>query len=386
MTRDRAVQSAAPASGTAARGRQAWMDNLRVAVIVGVIVMHVATTYILDIDWYYEERTASGITVGIVGAILAPGALFAMGALFLVSGMLSQRSLARKGARRFVNERLVRFGIPILFYIVVLEPVMSLIGARAEGDPAADHAWAFLLNELWPPGSGVMWFVIALLVFSIAYAGWRAVRPYASTNATPLRRRHLVVAGAVIVVGSFLVRLVWPFAGDTPMQLNLWEWPQMATLFFFGAMAGERRWLDPVSPRLRTTCARAGVVGMLGVLAVFALISTVEDQDVFLGGWHLQALAEPIVEAIVSISVSIWVLDWFARRWTYDGPLARSLGRASFAAYAVHAPVIVLLSVLLSAAAVVVEVKFLVVAVVGVVVSFALGRLLTSVRALSRVF
>lgn len=31
------------------------MDNLRVAVIVGVIVTHVATTYVLDIDWYYED-------------------------------------------------------------------------------------------------------------------------------------------------------------------------------------------------------------------------------------------------------------------------------------------------------------------------------------------
>jgi hypothetical protein len=31
-------------------GRQAWIDNLRVAVIVGVIAAHVSTAYILDID------------------------------------------------------------------------------------------------------------------------------------------------------------------------------------------------------------------------------------------------------------------------------------------------------------------------------------------------
>jgi hypothetical protein len=34
------------------------MDNLRVAVIVGVIVTHVATAYVLDSDWHYEERTS----------------------------------------------------------------------------------------------------------------------------------------------------------------------------------------------------------------------------------------------------------------------------------------------------------------------------------------
>jgi hypothetical protein len=195
-----------------------------------------------------------------------------------------------------------------------------------------------------------------------------------------------VVAGTVIVVGSFLVRLVWPFAGDTPMALNLWEWPQMATLFAFGALSAERGWLSPVPAALRRTCARAGVVGILGVIAVFAVISGADDQDAFLGGWHVQALAEPIVEAIVSVAVSIWVLDWFARRWTYDGPIARSLGRASFAAYFVHAPVVVLLSVALSAVAIVVEVKFLVVAAVGVIISFTVGYVLTRVRILSRVF
>jgi hypothetical protein len=41
--------------------RQAWMDNLRVVIIAGVIVAHTATAYILDFPWYYEERTASAV-------------------------------------------------------------------------------------------------------------------------------------------------------------------------------------------------------------------------------------------------------------------------------------------------------------------------------------
>jgi hypothetical protein len=40
------------ASGREEPRRWAWMDNLRVAVIAGVIVEHVATAYVLDIDWY----------------------------------------------------------------------------------------------------------------------------------------------------------------------------------------------------------------------------------------------------------------------------------------------------------------------------------------------
>jgi hypothetical protein len=56
-----AEENLVPSEPTSGReeSRRAWMDNLRVAVIVGVIVTHVATTYVLDIDWYYEERTAT---------------------------------------------------------------------------------------------------------------------------------------------------------------------------------------------------------------------------------------------------------------------------------------------------------------------------------------
>lgn len=361
------------------------MDNLRVAVIAGVVVTHVATAYVLDIDWYYQERTTNGVTTGIVGALFAPAALFAMGVLFLVSGLLSQRSMARKGPRSFLRDRAMRLGIPILFYVVVLEPLLSLAGTRAEGDPVANHPWALLRSELWPPGTGVMWFVVALLAFSAGYAALAFLRPHRVPGSAPLRPLHLVGAGAVIVAGSFVVRLFWPFTRATPFALNLWEWPQMATLFAFGVVAGERGWLEPFPTWLRRTCRRATVVGVLGSLAVLGAVSGAGDEDAFLGGWHAQALAEPLVEAVISIATSLLVLDWFARRWTQDGPLARSLGRASFAAYLVHAPVIVMLSVALSSAAVVVEIKFVVVVVAGVVGSFTLGWLLTRIRVLARV-
>jgi putative exporter of polyketide antibiotics len=98
------------ASGREEPRRWAWMDNLRVAVIAGVIVEHVATAYVLDIDWYYEERSSSAVTEAIVGAAILPAALFAMAVLFLVAGLLSARSLARKGPWPFVRDRLLRLG------------------------------------------------------------------------------------------------------------------------------------------------------------------------------------------------------------------------------------------------------------------------------------
>jgi hypothetical protein len=33
--------------------RNAWIDDLRVAVVVGVIGAHVSIIYALDVGWYY---------------------------------------------------------------------------------------------------------------------------------------------------------------------------------------------------------------------------------------------------------------------------------------------------------------------------------------------
>jgi glucans biosynthesis protein C len=365
--------------------RWAWMDNLRVAVIAGVIVEHVATAYVLDIDWYYEERSASAVTEAIVGAAILPAALFAMAVLFLVAGLLSARSLARKGPWPFVRDRLLRLGAPLIAFALVIGPLTSLLGQWAEGASSADDVDSFLIAKVQDADTGPMWFVTALLVFSIAYGAWRCARPAGSTASGPLRPWHLVVAAAAIVAGSIAVRLQWPFAADTPFDLNLWEWPQMATLFALGALAGERGWLDPAPDWLGRGCGRASIVGALGLLLVVAAVGLAGDEDPFLGGWHLQALAEPTAEATIAVAMSFWLVGWFARRWTHQGTLARSLGRASFAAYIIHPPVLVLLSVGLSSVTVAAEVKFVAVSVLGVATSFTVGWYMTKVRPLARV-
>ena len=367
------------------RRRCPWVDNLRVTVIAGVIVVHVATAYVLDSDWYYEERASSAVTEAVVGAAILPAALFAMGVLFLVAGLFSSRSLARKGPWPFVRDRLLRLGVPLVAFTFVIGPFTSFVGDRAEGGSPADDLGSLLIDKMQRADTGPMWFVTALLVFSVAHAAWRWARPTCVIATGPLRPRHLVAAGAAIVVGSFVVRLKWPFTADTPFDLNLWEWPQMATLFALGVLAGEHGWLDPMPGPLRRACGRASVVGALGLLFVVAAAGLAGNEEPFLGGWHLQALAEPAVEATIAVGMSLWSVGWFAGRWNYDGTLARSLGRASFAAYIIHAPVIVLLSAGLSSVTVATDVKFVMVAVLGVTTSFTVGWSMTKVRPLARV-
>jgi hypothetical protein len=133
MTTPTPPSPASVAAEPAAR-REAWVDNLRVVVVTGVIGSHVSVIYALDVGWWYEERTASGLAQAVLAGVFAPGLLFAMGLLFFVAGLFTPPALEHKGARRFVVDRLWRLGIPTAAYLFVVNPALNFFGARAMGE------------------------------------------------------------------------------------------------------------------------------------------------------------------------------------------------------------------------------------------------------------
>jgi hypothetical protein len=68
--------------------------------------------------------------------------------------------------------------------------------------------WAYLGPGAEDRDVGSLWFVAALLSFSLAYAAWRWARPAGNHSGTVMRPRQLPIAAAVIAAGSFAVWLV----------------------------------------------------------------------------------------------------------------------------------------------------------------------------------
>jgi glucans biosynthesis protein C len=364
-------------------GRLAWIDNLKIATIAGVVVFHAATAYITDVaEWYYEERTTSQLSswlVGVPGVVLA---LFLLGPLFLVGGALAASSLARSGTRRFVRGRLVRLGVPLLLFVVVIDPLADLVGHTAQG--LAPGVW-----ETFGPASevrdvGPMWFVAALLTCSLVYAGWRRWAPVGG-HAGGLGREHLVLAAAALAAASFLVRVRWPFMGDTLLDLRFAQWPQAAVLFTLGVLLGERGAIQ----RLPESWTRpAGWIAGVGVLGLFLLgglhLAVSGALDPMLGGWHWASAGLAIIEAVTAIAVSVWVVDHVGRWWPRQGPVLGRAGRGAYGAYVLHPLVLVLLSWAARLLPWPPEAKFVLVGVVGVAASFALGWTVTRSHLVAR--
>jgi hypothetical protein len=175
---------AAPSTARPAAHRQAWIDNLRVAVIVGVIGAHVTLIYALDVGWYYEERTASTIAKAMLAGAFAPGLLFGMGLLFFVAGLFTPRALAAKGPRRFAVDRLWRLGLPTVAYVFVVNPLLNFVGDHAMGE--GERVGDYFRRTYWDDVElGVAWFLAALLLFSLAWGAGGAPPPAGPEDAPP---------------------------------------------------------------------------------------------------------------------------------------------------------------------------------------------------------
>ncbi len=362
----------------ASRRRELWVDNLRVVVIAGVIVIHAATGYVIDIaGWYYDdERDASGIFSLVLTVPGLLGALFFLGPLFLVAGWFSARSLAHRGTGGFVRTRLLRLGVPLLAFVLFIQPLTDYVGNI--WDERGSFVFYLRSTEV-----GAMWFVAALLVFSLVYAGLRHVRPAAQSHRPP-GLGLLVIAIVTIAVTSFAVWQIWPLTSEAVLNLKFAEWPQGAVLFALGVRAAEAGWVDELSLDRLRWLGWAAAAGMVAFVALLAVGVSAGAEDLGPGtGWPMMAVA--FLDGVIAVTFTVWFVVWFRGRWPRHGVLMGKAARGSYATYFIHPLVLTCLMLLCAPVAAGVWIKFLLVAAVGVPACFMVGYGLTRVPGLSKV-
>src|SRR5579862_4136205 len=104
-----------------ARGRNGGIDALRAAVTLLVVLHHTAITYGAIGGWYYKEILSSRALGSLLLVLFtAANQAWFMGLFFLLAGYYTPPALQRHGTAGFVRERLLRLGIPLVFYFFIL--------------------------------------------------------------------------------------------------------------------------------------------------------------------------------------------------------------------------------------------------------------------------
>lgn len=366
---------------SAGRPRELWVDVLRVVVVAGVIVVHTATAYISDVaDWYYDELTTSTFWSTLLVFPAVAGAMFGLGPLFFLAGWFSPRALAHRGPGGYASSRLVRLGVPLVVFLVLIQPLADVVGS------SHDEVRLSYRSALGDTELSVMWFVFAILVFSMVYAAARRIFPRPSTR-TPARLGLLLAAAAVVIAAcSLLVWQLWAWNSGALRTARLGEWPQGAVLFALGVHAGERGWLDRLPRSLARRLGWVALAGTLAIVALFAALDVSGESEAVLdegAGWGTVPFA--VLDGVVAVSLTVWLLDWARRHWRTHGRLVGQAARASYPAYVMHPLLLTTVMVLLAPVPAAPEVKFLLVSLVGVPVCFAGGWVLTRIPGVSKV-
>jgi len=368
--------------------RMFFVDNLRLAVIVLVVILHVAVTYSGLGGWYYKEGRPLGADTLLFFAVFQCFLqAFFMGALFMVAGYFAAASLKSKGTREFLKGRVIRLGVPTLFYMLVINP--ATVYFLKDWDQTlytvtfAGFWIRYALGFHFIGGTGPMWFALALLIFCVVYALARAVIGTAGvTNTfgdeTPSQQfpalLPLLLALGVSAL-AFLLRLNWPIGSDI-FNMQLGYFSQYIILFCFGIAAYGKGWFATIGYSLAKKCLAAAFSGIPLLLAFIVLMKVFEGNESFRGGMNWQSLAFSVWESFTGVFMSVGLLGVLREKWNTQGELAKSMSASAFAVYVFHPPVLVFLSQVLRPVDLAVITKFLLVSAVALPLCFAAARII----------
>lgn len=371
---------------TAARSRVAYADNLKVALVAGVIIAHLTMAWTgLTGAWVLDEPPVREPLLSVLRLASVVGVLFGMPLFFLVAGMFTPASLERKGLRTFAIDRTTRLLVPILLFVLLLTPPIEFVDTDNAG--WSGGFWAFVPHAWWPlpPSPGPTWFLGVLLAFSLAYAVARTLWPRRTTGPVPLRAWQLVAAAAAVAIASYLLRLTVPL-GNEVAHVSVAQAPAWVAGFTLGVLGGERGWFQPLDPVLARRVRRVGWAAVAVFVSMFGIVvGGGADPDVFFGLGTWQSLAFAVLEGTIMVTVSLWLVDLFQRRLNHQGRLARELGRAAYAAFLVHQIILVGLVIASRQLPWPPELKYLTVCLLGVACSFGVGAAVVRLPGVRRI-
>lgn len=374
---------------TTSKTRLAYIDNLRTALIIGVIVAHLSITYGLAADWYYKEGGEASPMVNAFGLVLMViGIGFTMGLFFMLAGYFTPSAYDRKGGRKFLAERFKRLGIPLLLFEVIINPLVHFMVDVHGGDCTGSLYDCQFQGTFWQYmrdyprlmeysiGDGPVWTLMAMLIFSIFYALWRWIKktPAGMVKIRPVPDNKTIALFALVIgVSTFIVR-IWArvLVFYEPLHLEFAHFPQYIALFIAGAWAYRHDWFTKFTDhqaRFWRWIALACVVMLPPLLVLFGALSGAVDERVA-GGVNILSLVYSMWEGFLCVSMVITVLTWFRQSVNHQGWLARSMAECTFAVYVLHPAIIVPFALFLSGIYMNLQLKFLFVAPMAVALCY----------------
>ena len=276
----------------------------------------------------------------------------------------------------------MRLGIPLLFYIVIIDPLIVYAVASSVRNIQVSF-WEFLgqyYGNYRGLGTGPLWFVETLLIFTFFYVLWRLLT---KPSVTPPQRdgkppSNLTIAIFALLLGvvTFVVRIWLPVGWKfVPLNLQFPYFPQYIALFVVGIIAYRLNWFLGIPTATGKVWLGIAIICILLLPVVLVLGGALEgNTDPFLGGVHWQSFALSVWEQFVCMGMVVGLLVLFRERLNHQGKLAKDMAASTYTVFLIHAPVIVFLALVLRDVTLHPLLKFVLVAPIAIAICFILAN------------
>ena len=352
--------------------RYLFLDNIKVLFTILVIFWHVSVTYMEAGWWYYKEiNPIDPISYIIFLLFTSLGGIFQaslLGLFFLLGGYFTPKSYDKKGIWSFWKERLIRLGIPLLLYIVLINPIiiytLAKIGIHPwntlpmlQGSFLDYYLYQFLLwaNFIdFISFGGPMWFLRVLLIFTAIYTLWRQITKLDSIKrkipkqlSIP-RYSYLLLLAIVLGCLTFIVRIYLPI-DDRPLEIPWGQLIQYLLMFSIGVISVRYLWFEKITKKhvkiwLITIIITLVIIYIDFILAIISEVDFIE----FTGGLNFHSFLMSLVDNIICMGVIFILIKVFYARFNKQGTVLRNLSVSAYHMYLVHPPVLIALSLSLA--------------------------------------
>ncbi|MHA2038508.1 MAG: acyltransferase family protein [Promethearchaeota archaeon] len=349
--------------------RLIFLDNLKIFFAFLVILTHVRVTYGGEGWWYYisSGNEANPIdmfttiifymTAGFAGIFQAS----LMGLFFLMGSYFTPKSYDRKGISAFWKERLIRLGIPVLLYVLIINPVIFYLLAAAGIQPWASYPRLqtsfieYYLSNFQSLGNfinfltefTISWFLVVLLIFTAVYTIWRQITKIGSIQKhipkeLPIPKNiYLLLIAVGLGFLAFLVRIPFSII-DVPLGLPFAYMIQYFMMFSVGIIAYRYGWFEKMTRRhVKVWVIIISAVVILFFTYFFVIVGVESDFSVFFGGFHIEALIFALVDNIACMGVIFVLIKIFYAKFNKQGITLKNLADSSFHMYLIHPFVVI---------------------------------------------
>jgi glucan biosynthesis protein C len=381
------------------KNRLLYLDNLKIFLIFLVILHHVGQGYGPTGGWWFY-MSSQPEKLEWMGRFFCVNASFFMGLFFMISAYFFAPSFERKGFKKYTFDKLIRYGIPLVFaYWILMPPIFYFNYELYTDNPSLPFFKFFRQIYLgiggqpdwfkptltWPLrdlGFGHLWFVENLLVYALLYAVTRVIlRKTSFANKFNLNVYLFTLAYIVIVSFATVIVRDYHKVGDIKnvfgfLMIEVAHWPIYLGFLISGIIASQTNLFKKFPSVYGKSLL---IIGLLLATKIY-FPSLYPDAINSWAGKYFE-----IFETIMGFSLSFGLIVIFRDYLNVTNKLLTNMAENSYAAYIFHYPIVIALQFSFDKILINVLNKFIIVGFLSIIATFAFANLIRKPKIIRRI-